>query len=460
MKAKHLLFLTLLSGWATIAAGQSFTVVDSLPQGAYGAAAWGDYDNDGWMDLCYIVQAGPTPVDICLVAHNVNNSFVPVTQHFGHLFNPAIKWVDIDNDGFDDLVMNGADSVFQPRTKVYRSLGNGTFVDVPNNIPGVGAGGIDVADYNNDGWMDFAVAGWDSMGNHRAAIAKGTGPWTWTDIQAPLLGIHFGELKWGDYDHDSLADLVINGIGDTDFRTRVYKNMGADSFLLQPFFMQGTGGTVDWADLDNDGWIDILVTGYDSTSVHNITQVHRNNGNGTFTLFPTNLPAFGEPSAVAVADFNNDSLTDICFTGGNALFPWTGSAMAFGTGTSTFNLQPFHPGNVQNCVVEAADMDSDGDIDVYINNKFLRNDGPLETSEPVMDATLYPNPCHGKAALHASVPLTKIRVYDVTGRTLDVEVEKYNNTYRLTFPAGAHGLFFIQYITITGSMGRSTLSVY
>ena len=39
--------------------GQNFTVIDTLPDGAYGTAAWGDFDNDGYKDLAYLTQALP-----------------------------------------------------------------------------------------------------------------------------------------------------------------------------------------------------------------------------------------------------------------------------------------------------------------------------------------------------------------------------------------------------------------
>jgi len=411
------LLLAILVCFSTNVSSQSFTIVDSLPEGAYGAAAWGDYDNDGFYDLVYIVQA--TPDDICNVYHNIGNAFTPVAQHFPHLFNPSVKWADLNNDGFDDLVMNGADSNLVNRTFIYQSIGNGTFTSMANTIPGLTAGTLAIADYNNDGLKDIAITGMDSMGAHRAYIYKCTGPFTYANIHAQVFGTHFGEMQWGDYNNDSLPDLVVNGIGDNnDFRTRVYRNMGADSFLLQPIFMFGTGGTVDWLDYDNDGWLDILVTGYDSTSVNNITELHHNNGNGTFTTVTSNLPLFGEPSGVAVADFNMDSIADICFIGGAAIFPSNYSAMAFGSGTATFNLQPFIAGGILNAVAEAADIDSDGDYDLLFNYRILRNDGPVGLAGLFPgnnDVKVFPNPSQHQVHVKATIPVLNVNMYDVNG---------------------------------------------
>ena len=79
---------------------QSFTVIDTLPDGAYGTAAWGDFDNDGFKDLVYITQALPDA--ICKIYHNVGNVFTETSQQFPLLYNAGAKWADLNNDGFDD----------------------------------------------------------------------------------------------------------------------------------------------------------------------------------------------------------------------------------------------------------------------------------------------------------------------------------------------------------------------
>jgi hypothetical protein len=113
--------LLLLSLSLNVTYAQHFTVIDTLPDGAYGTAAWGDFDNDGYKDLAYLTQALPNT--ICKVYHNVDDVFTEVPQFFPYLFNPGAKWGDLNNDGFDDLVVNGMDSLFHCRTFVYQSMG-------------------------------------------------------------------------------------------------------------------------------------------------------------------------------------------------------------------------------------------------------------------------------------------------------------------------------------------------
>jgi|WetSurMetagenome_2_1015567.scaffolds.fasta_scaffold33450_2 hypothetical protein len=401
------------------ASAQTFTAVDSLQEGFYGNAAWGDFDNDGLSDLVYLAQG--IPKDFCYVYHNTGDAFVKVDQHFPILYNPGAKWADLDNDGFDDLVMNGMDSTFHNRTVIFKSNGNGNFTEMPNPVFPLTAGSVDIADYNNDGWKDIAVCGMDSMGVDHAFIYKNLGGFGFADIDAPLFGVHFGELKWGDYNNDGLSDLVINGIGLADYRTRIYRNMGGDQFELQPFYMMGSAGTVDWMDYDNDGFRDLLVTGNDSTSGQIFTELHRNNGDGTFALRETNLPGFGEPTGVAVADFNNDGFVDICFTGGSSEFSLTASAMAMGQGSDTFLVGPFFQGEILAPIVEASDFDNDGDTDLFFGHVILRNDLLLGTGAPKQKneaVSVYPNPASDKVFIKSGGMIDEVIISDPQGRMI------------------------------------------
>ncbi len=458
MKFKQLLLPALITVFIKTTTAQNFTIVDTLPDGAYGAAAWGDYNNDGLKDFVYMAQG--VPADYTLVYTNTGSSFIPVAQYFPYLYNPAAKWVDLNNDGFDDLVMNGADSSFIFRTFIYQSNGNGTFTSIPNSITGLFSGSIAAADYNNDGWIDLAVTGNDTANGHAAYIYKNTGNFNFTDINATLIGTHFGELQWGDYDNDSLPDLVINGIGNSDFRVRIYKNMGNDIFQLQPFYMKGSGGTVDWADMDNDGWLDILVTGYDSTSVQSFTELHHNNGNNTFTIVPTNMPECGEPSAVAIADFNNDNLLDASFIGGINLPGFTTSYLGINTGNNWFQSYPMVNGYILMCITETSDYDNDGDMDLLFGRLILRNDGPLAVpgnQEPVI-ISINPNPVHEKLKITAAQPLTALTLLNSTGAVVNI-FKDIKNTMKIDISNLAPGIYFLRYQTAQGQTGLKKIVI-
>lgn len=440
MTKKLLLLFFLLS--TTQLSAQNFSIIDTLVSGAYGTAEWGDFDNDGYMDLVYISQVLPTAA--CKIYHNQNNVFTEVTQQFPLLYNPAAKWADFDNDGFQDLIVCGLNDAFEVKTFIYQSLGNGSFTSISHTIPGLSVGNIDVADYNNDSLMDIAISGYTN-GGPMAFIFKNLGAFQFSDIGAPLIGIHRGELRWGDYDHNGFPDLVVTGDESPGVQLRFYRNMGSDIFEEELFHFPGTAGTVDWIDFDLDGIDDLFITGTDSSFTHNVTALYKNDGLGNFTLIPTNIPDFGEPSAVDIADFNNDSIQDICLVGGNTIFN-SYSVIAYGQGSSTFVFQPLPPALIDNLFVDAADIDSDGDMDLVMSTFILRNDGTAtsltDTDRSENNVLMYPNPARSTFSILSHRKFYSYEIYDLLGNMIkkSLSADRYEQVNIATLPSGLYSI--------------------
>ena len=126
-------------------------------------AAWGDYDNDGWMDLVVAHEHMPPGATLALYHNQQNGTFVEVTDaglnHMGTF--AEVAWADFDNDGYLDLYVGGSHLVGGlARNLLYHNLGDGTFeeVGVSAGVPAT-VGGINrvvaVADYDRDGLMDI-----------------------------------------------------------------------------------------------------------------------------------------------------------------------------------------------------------------------------------------------------------------------------------------------------------------
>lgn len=109
------------------------------------SAAWGDFDNDGDMDVFVGASSGPHKL-----MENQNNIFVDVTTASGvnSLTTNSTETVtfDFDNDGNLDLVSGG---------NILFGNGDLTFNVYTNVFPGSGAYG----DLNNDGYIDAFNAG-------------------------------------------------------------------------------------------------------------------------------------------------------------------------------------------------------------------------------------------------------------------------------------------------------------
>lgn len=455
---KHIIISIFISILAFNSFAQNFNIIDTLPTGAYGTAEWGDFDGDGFKDLVYISQVLPTAA--CKIYHNQNNVFTEVSQQFPLLYNPAAKWADLDNDGFEDLVVCGLDSVLNEQTFIYKSLGNGNFNSMPHTIPGLSSGSISLADYNNDSLIDIAISGYGNSPGPEAYIFKNTGAFQFNNIITPLVGLTGGETSWHDYNHDNLPDLVATGNEGNQVRIRFYRNMGSDVFQEESFSFPGAVGTVDWIDYDLDGIDDLFVTGVDSSFVHNLTSLYRNDGLGNFTLIPTNIPEFGEPSAVDIADFNNDSIMDICLTGGNAIY-FSYSVIAYGQGNSTFSFQVLPQAIIDNLFVDAADIDNDGDMDLVMSTYILRNDGTTtgvsQNEKSRSDIFLYPNPSRNELNIISSKQIDDYTFYDSQGR-LVLEKNNSDNTEKILTSLLPTGKYILKLKFKTGdSVSKSIL---
>ncbi|MGH7971153.1 MAG: FG-GAP repeat domain-containing protein, partial [Limisphaerales bacterium] len=99
--------------------------------GASIACAWGDYDNDGFLDL-FVTNSGEEKN--FLYRNNRNGTFTKITT--GRIVNDAqdwrgCAWADYNNDGNLDLVVVNTDTV---EAVLYRNNGDGTFTRMPDSL--------------------------------------------------------------------------------------------------------------------------------------------------------------------------------------------------------------------------------------------------------------------------------------------------------------------------------------
>ena len=191
------------------------------------------------------------------------------------IFPCITHWVDLNLDGYLDLVTIGSDSVQSLALRVY--LNNSNYILTSSltwnsEIYGVTAGAIDFADYNDDGYEDFALTGLNNSGELISYIATNAINTFIVSGGHMLTGVYYGRPTWGDYDSDGDWDLLISGLSST---------ADGGSIPFTGLYAQEDGvftidGTIDidsvgfsfsqFGDYDADGDLDLFMAGITSNS--------------------------------------------------------------------------------------------------------------------------------------------------------------------------------------------------
>ncbi len=244
------------------------------------------------------------------------------------------------------------------------------FTDLNSQLPGLESGSAAWADYDNDGDLDLAMAGFSSLVAERSFIFRNDNG-IMNPVDSSIIKVSNGSVNWADFDNDGDMDLLINGQNNGTPMCELYRNDSLTFVPMNPGFVR-TLGCMKWLDIDNDGFQDVLIAGVMDSLWVDTTIVYRNNGNSTFSYFPTNLPALLS-TGIDVADYDNDSLPDIFIIASNAnnnpvsaLFHNTGS------GNFTIDTTSFH--QIFTGAVKWGDADSDGDLDILYDGIELDND--------------------------------------------------------------------------------------
>jgi hypothetical protein len=301
-----------------------------------------DYDNDGDVDVLvlrggWLAEHGRHPNS--LLRNNGNGTFTDATIDAGlagvHYPTQTASWGDYDNDGDVDLYIgNESSAAISAPGQLFRNNGNGTFTDVAAQA-GVEnqryAKGVVWGDYDGDRRPDLYVS--NRAGPNR--LYRNNGDGTFTDV-APQLGVErpiesFPVWFW-DVDNDGVLDLYVSAyaagidhLAASALRlppeielARLYRGNGRGGFeevsaqynLGRPNAPMGA----NVGDLDNDGYLDFyLGTGY--PAIHNIMpNVMYRNQNGRRFADVTYAGGFGhlqKGHAVIFADFDHDGDQDV-----------------------------------------------------------------------------------------------------------------------------------------------------
>ncbi len=328
----------------------TFSNINAGPPGgvAYGSVAWGDYDNDGRLDILLTGETTNGALISQVWHNNGDGTFSDINAGLPGVIFSSVAWGDYDNDGRMDILLTGTTNYGQNGaiTQVWHNNGDGTFSNINAGLPGVASGSVAWGDYDNDGRLDILLTGETANGALISQVWHNNGDGTFSDINAGLPGVAYGSVAWGDYDNDGRLDILLTGATNVSSVSsgiaQVWHNNGDGTFSNINAGLPGVYfSSVAWGDYDNDGRLDILLTG--TTNVESgssaIAQVWHNNGDGTFSNINAGLPGVYY-SSVAWGDYDNDGRLDFLVTGESANGPISQVWRNIGWATNTLPAPP------------------------------------------------------------------------------------------------------------------------
>lgn len=250
-------------------------------------ADWGDYDNDGDLDLAVIGGNGSR---YAIIYKNTNGSFEDIKADLQDIADYGyVMWGDFDGDHDLDLLINGAtavgvipDMVDINITHVYRN-DNGVFVNHNANLTGV-AGWAQWSDYDHDGDLDIALIGAPTDTEEKDIIKiynNDQGVFTEVDLPLQLTRRYMGaSIDWGDYDNDGDEDLFVSATGESDealenWISVILKNDDGVFSVVYPGIHGVFDSHVKWGDYDADGDMDLAVMGINRKD-EDVTTIYKN----------------------------------------------------------------------------------------------------------------------------------------------------------------------------------------
>lgn len=330
-------------------------------------AAWGDYNNDGHLDL-YLSNYGANR----LYRNNGDLTFTDVTRQAGvgdQLFSTSVAWGDYNRDGHIDLYVSNyvqfdyrstdqslPSQQYQSETpytlnpssypaapnRLYRNNGDGTFTDVAASAgvanPKGRSLGVIWADFDSDGWPDLYVAN-DVSAN---GVYRNLGNGIFADIGAASLAADYRGamgLAVADIDQDQDLDLFVthwlaqeNGLFENMISEGLLNQQGerrlffmdnAEMSGLGQISLKNVGWATGFADFDRDGHPDLWVANGSTLQVPGdntrlkpqpLHLYQHEPGQGFFEVSAQAIPWLENALVArggAQADFNGDGLMDL-----------------------------------------------------------------------------------------------------------------------------------------------------
>ena len=332
-----------------------------------GAVSWGDYDKDGDQDVAVMGKSGSLGAVTKLYKNN-NGVFEDTQQNLINLFGGDITWVDLNKDGYIDIVVSGYDgNARTPVTKVYLNEFFGSenvFIEPEEGyeLPQLFSTKMAWGDLDNDGDIDLAIAGQDADNAFVFDVyfkEDSTNNYVKdTDFSNQHQGFINGDLKIVDVDLDGDNDIVYSGEND---------NGDAVGGTIYNSYIKDENNYYDYSNSDlrlKNSAIEVAKLTAETNTVSVISSGVNESGELQLSGIYGNFPIL-KKGDISVADFDNDGKNDILFTGEDELGVPT-TKLFKQTSAGTFKDSEIVLKGLRASTANWVDYDTDGDLDLFL----------------------------------------------------------------------------------------------
>ncbi len=247
-----------------------------------------DFDGDGDEDffvMAQMYQEGSTETAEYRGIVYINNegTFAVGQNNFAPTRSGSACAADINKDGKIDIIYSGwSDANSTWETHYYTNSGNAEFTEVLNTgFEGTQKASIFVDDFNNDTYNDIAF-----LGDSKVKIYLGSESGEFTEKTNTGLSSAISVADMADFNNDGKMDFVASGwhvVGEVE--TGIFYGNGDGTFTAQAMATDNSargGFTVAW-DYDADGAMDYFVTNYSDTKGWYSALAHQVNPTSLYT---------------------------------------------------------------------------------------------------------------------------------------------------------------------------------
>jgi hypothetical protein len=339
------------------------------------SVVWGDYDNDGDLDLAVGNSGQPNRL------YQNNDGALATSASWSAAIiddTSSIAWGDYDQDGDLDLAVGNSG---QPN-RLYQN-NDGILATGASWSAAITEATSSVAwgDYDGDGDLDLAVGNSGQPNrlyqNNDGILATGAS-WSAAITEAT------SSVAWGDYDGDGDLDLAVGNRGQPN---RLYQNSGVTLTTHSTWSAVISDDTLSlaWGDYDGDGDLDLAVGNLDQPK-----RLYHNNA-GVLTNSPIwSSNEVDNTRNIAWGDYDSDGDLDLAVgnskSGGQQNRLYRNNTEPLATQAATFT-----PAVYDTESIAWGDYDGDGDLDLAVGNEgtdhLYRNDDGILTANPIWTST-------------------------------------------------------------------------